>query len=257
MPASRAFLTTSVVNGKIYAIGGWTGHWVNGRYASTVEEYDPKTDKWTSKAKIPTVRDTLTSGVVDGIIYAIGGHVGGGRSTSVVEAYDPATDTWVKKADMPTARWIWCPAPAVDGLIHAIGGQTGNNASTHAMEVYSPAADIWTRETDRPVWATGGVETINGMIYSLGASGGGSYDPLTEVWSKEPIMPSTIGPYDRFAVASVNGKIYVIGGSVNFGGAGLAIVEEFTPEGWPSADHSLVSPQDKLHALWGKLKVSR
>ncbi len=36
MPTARARLSTSAVNGKIYAIGGWKG----GFALSTVEEYD-------------------------------------------------------------------------------------------------------------------------------------------------------------------------------------------------------------------------
>jgi hypothetical protein len=257
MPESRAFLTTNVVNGKIYAIGGWTGHWVTGRFASTVEEYDPKTDKWTSRSEIPTSRDSPTSSVADGIIYAIGGHVGGGRSTSIVEAYDPATDNWEKKANMPTARWTESPALALDGLIYVIGGQTAGNANTNAVEVYDPASDTWNEETDRPAWAAGSVEIIGDKIYSLGPTAGGSYDPSAKIWSEEPSMPFPNAPYYRSSVASVNDKIYVMGGSINWGGAGLAIVEEFTPKGWPFKDPSPVSPQSKLHALWGKLKVSQ
>jgi hypothetical protein len=39
------------VNGKIYAIGGSSGVAI-----STVEEYDPATDKWTKKADTPTAK---------------------------------------------------------------------------------------------------------------------------------------------------------------------------------------------------------
>jgi hypothetical protein len=38
MPTARSGLSTSAVNGKIYAIGGWVG---SGTTISTVEEYDP------------------------------------------------------------------------------------------------------------------------------------------------------------------------------------------------------------------------
>ena len=103
MPTARAYLSTSVVNRKIYAIGGYDGQ----RVFSTVEEYDPATDTWTKKASMPTARGGLSTSVVNGKIYAIGGlrRQGGVReAVAVVEEYDPTTDRWMKKASMPTAR---------------------------------------------------------------------------------------------------------------------------------------------------------
>ncbi len=82
MPTRRWDLSTCVVDGKIYAIGGASG------YASevlrTVEEYDPATDTWTTKSEMPNARQGLSTSVVNGKIYAIGGGeaspTGGGYS---------------------------------------------------------------------------------------------------------------------------------------------------------------------------------
>ena len=74
MPATRAGLSTSAVNGKIYAIGGIGRQGVFAEaFTSTVYEYDPVTDTWTRKADMSTVRATFSTSVVDGFIYAIGG----------------------------------------------------------------------------------------------------------------------------------------------------------------------------------------
>ena len=81
MPTARRKLSTSVVNGRIYAIGGDGSGWL-----STVEEYDPVTDKWTRKADMPTARAFLSTSAVNRKIYAIGGDPPGARST--VEEYD-------------------------------------------------------------------------------------------------------------------------------------------------------------------------
>ena len=55
---------------------------------------------------MPTARWSLATGVVNGIIYAIGG-VSSSGIVATVEAYNPRTDTWTQKADMPTARgWL-------------------------------------------------------------------------------------------------------------------------------------------------------
>jgi N-acetylneuraminic acid mutarotase len=96
MPTPREGQTSAVVNGKIYAIAGWTSE-PNARGLATVEEYDPATNTWTRKADMPTGRCVMvgSSPVVDGKIYVFG--VG---DTYEVEEYDPSTDTWTRKADM-------------------------------------------------------------------------------------------------------------------------------------------------------------
>ena len=74
MPTPRYWFSTSVVDGKIYAIGGWGGGTPQHRWYSAVEEYDPETDTWTKKADMPTDRAYLSSSAVNGKIYAIGGY---------------------------------------------------------------------------------------------------------------------------------------------------------------------------------------
>lgn len=55
---------------------------------STVEEYDPVTDTWTEKVNMPTPRISLSTSVVNGKIYAIGGWNGDQFILSTVEEYD-------------------------------------------------------------------------------------------------------------------------------------------------------------------------
>jgi len=139
MPTARACLSTNAVNGRIYAIGGTpgSGEWYQG--LSTVEEYDPATDTWTTKADMPTARTYISTCEVNGRIYAIGGlTTGAGDHLSPVEEYDPATDTWTRKADMPTARsgLITC---AVNGKMYAIGGWADSNwTGISTVEEYEP-----------------------------------------------------------------------------------------------------------------------
>ena len=68
MPTPRHGLSTSVLNGKIYAISGF-----DGTNMATVEEYDPASDTWAKKADLPNLRSHVATQVVDGKIYAIGG----------------------------------------------------------------------------------------------------------------------------------------------------------------------------------------
>ena len=73
MPTARWGLSTSVVDGKIYAIGGGSPSGGGSAARPIVEVYDPSTDTWTKKADMPTVRRNLSTAVVAGRIYGIGG----------------------------------------------------------------------------------------------------------------------------------------------------------------------------------------
>ena len=145
MPTKRCWFTTSVVNGKIYAIGGAL---VTKQPLSVVEAYDPATDTWTTKASMPTARMGHAAAVVDGIIYVLGGGTENGQPVggySVVEAYDPESDVWIEKADIPVPRSSMS-AVELDGKIYVIGG-ISNFANPHltgekTVYVYDPAKDL-------------------------------------------------------------------------------------------------------------------
>ena len=100
MPLDYFNAGLSFVNsGKIYAIGGqkWKGKEKDGRLDQnwvlhwTVFEYDVEKDKWTKlNDELPTERSILSTAVVNGKIYAIGGWRGGCCGpTPVVEEYTP------------------------------------------------------------------------------------------------------------------------------------------------------------------------
>jgi N-acetylneuraminic acid mutarotase len=168
MPTARLLASASIVNGKIYVIGGSIGHgdqncsWWSG--VSTVEEYDPATDKWTKKTDMPTARACLSTCAVNGKIYAIGGFSFG--LFSMVEEYDPITDKWTKKKDMPTKRCNFAAA-TVNGRIYAIGGEAGNFSSI--LEEYDPIKDEWTQKADMPTGRSKiACSAVNGKLYVIG-----------------------------------------------------------------------------------------
>ena len=53
MPTARTYHMTAEVDNKIYAIGGYS---FTGGYLKVVEEYNPSTNTWTTKASMPTSR---------------------------------------------------------------------------------------------------------------------------------------------------------------------------------------------------------
>jgi N-acetylneuraminic acid mutarotase len=137
MPTARMGHSASVVDGKIYAIGG------GGVGTGTVEAYDPVTDTWTRKAEMPTARRNFSTCVVAGKIYAIGGWYHSNQYPyPTVEQYDPITDTWTKEADLPEPRALFSTS-VVDGRIYVIGGTFRPHPcpATSTVYEYEPATE--------------------------------------------------------------------------------------------------------------------
>ena len=91
MPTARDGLSVSVLNGKLYAIGGVpdpVGADKREGYTSIVEEYDPGTDKWKRVADMTVTRRYLSTTTFNGRIYATGGYSREGY-LSTVEVYTP------------------------------------------------------------------------------------------------------------------------------------------------------------------------
>jgi RNA polymerase sigma factor (sigma-70 family) len=226
MPTARYCLSTSVVNGKIYAIGGSPDAL---GMISTIEEYDPMTDIWIKKTDMPTARYCLATSVVNGKIYAIGGY-NNGVYYAVVEEYDPGTDTWTKKTDMSTAK-MYVSTSVVDGKIYAIGGNDRNNIFS-IVEEYDPVTDKWIKKANMPTARYGlSVSVASGKIYAIGGEGWAcclsiveEYDPVTDTWAKKADMSIA---RSGLSTSTVNGKIYAIGGRA--GEDCLSIVEEYDP----------------------------
>jgi N-acetylneuraminic acid mutarotase len=118
----RSLLAVGVESGILYAVGGaCCAPGENVTILSTVDAYDPATDIWKTKAPIPTPRSGPV-GVVNGILYAVGGVSKGGGVITTVEAYSPTTDTWMAKAPMPTAL-SGHAVGVVKKTLYAVGGQ--------------------------------------------------------------------------------------------------------------------------------------
>jgi len=266
MPTPRFGLSASVVDGKIYVIGG--GQNLFGAYLRIVEVYDPATDTWATKANMPTARCFLSTSVVNNKIYAIGGSPGAQTDSPAVEEYDPVTDAWTGKADMPTSR-TFLSTSVVDGNIYAIGGRMYPGGVVSTVEAYEPETDTWTRKADM-LAARASLSTcvVNGKIYAIGGKGSDvdlsiveEYDPKTNSWTRKRDMPrATRAP----STTVLGGKVYAIGGGVP--GTVFATVEEYDPtmNTWttkarmPTARflHSSAEVNGKVYVVGGSMQWS-
>jgi len=84
-----------------------------------------------------TPRQLLSSSVLDGKIYVIGGQSQGEEWTNTVEVFDPATNSWstpVTGGTFTARRSL--AAITVNGKIYALGGYDGKYLNTN--EVFTP-----------------------------------------------------------------------------------------------------------------------
>jgi len=179
MPTARYGLSADFINGMLYVIGGKNTKLMGFAHENLNlnEAYNPKKNSWSSKAPMSTPRHHLTSAVVDGKLYAIGGRHTGIQQVQLDnnEMYDPVNDSWIPKAAMPSKRSGLGSATSSDGNIYVFGGEMcdiRNNSSRMVFnnnEKYDPKTDKWTSEAPMPTARHGlSVQFANGSIYVIG-----------------------------------------------------------------------------------------
>lgn len=186
--------------------------YITGRY---VLRYDPVLNTYTEKTKMLSPVDLASSCVFDGFIYVIGGfYVSSSTVSDENQRYDPVTDTWTKMSKLPTKR-AKLTSSVVDGKIYCIGGIGDNSSIIRANECYDPITDTWTTKSFGIYSAvTKTSESYGENIYIFGGATATSlntyiYNTVTDSWKSV----ASIDKYRNFLCsASVNGRMYVIGG---------------------------------------------
>ena len=205
MPTARTALAAGVINGILYAVGGYDDNQTT--RLGSLEAYDPATNSWTMKAPMHYPRSALAAAAINGILYVVGGD----QSGSVIEAYDPSTDTWTTKTQAPTAHQYGAAA-AVNGILYVMGDFTSPG---NVVEAYDPATDSWTTKASIPTGRYQFTLTeLGGLLYAVGGAGtvsGGAtttvdvYDPSTDTWSPRAPMPA----YGGQVAGVIGGLLYV------------------------------------------------
>jgi N-acetylneuraminic acid mutarotase len=226
VPAKRTEVAAVTLRDKIYVVGGFEqpslGNVVNLAISASVEEYDPSTDRWTTKAPMPVGLHHVGIGVTGGRLYVIGGYRQSGLTVwepvATVYAYDPATDTWTQRAPMPSPRGA-LSVTGHDGKLYAIGGYD-RKANSAAVEVYDPERNTWVSRAPLPTPRDHlASATVSGKVYAIGGRLNGDYrrnlsitevyDPVTDQWKRAADLPTA---RSGITAAEVGGRVYVFGG---------------------------------------------
>lgn len=230
LPTGRWGGHAVVIDGLIYTVGGAVRDGSGTEiYYGTVEVYDPVQNTWTTKTPMPYVtvsgqimvgREGMTTAVVNGLIYAIGGW-GGWPELAYIQIYDPSSDTWTTSVppslgtiiqgtvsqplpDMPTPRDDF-GFGVVNGIIYAIAGDTNlfndynrTSCCTSAVEAYNPVTNTWSTVTNAlTVRDDFAASVVDSKIYAMAGSRDG-------VFTNNPTPPPGDPPATPLTTAFLN-----------------------------------------------------
>ncbi|CAG2179428.1 unnamed protein product, partial [Oppiella nova] len=239
LPSNRCRAGLAVLNGIVYAIGGFNGSLRVG----TVDYFDPKSNMWNACTPMEARRSTLGVGVLHDMVYAVGGF-DGSIGLQSAEVFNPVMKTWQFIAPMSTRRSSVGVATLNDGL-YAVGGYDGaSRQCLSSVEFYNPVNNTWTLICDMSQRRSGaGVGVLEGRLYAIGGHDGPAvrksvecYDPKVNSWFQCSDM---IIARRNAGVVAKDGLLYVIGG--DDGQSNLASVEVYNPKvnSWSLLPHNM------------------
>ena len=191
MTVARNHAFAGAVNGKIYVIGGRTGHGfiLSATNTDVVEEYNPVADLWSvPKERMPTARSGGAWGTDGRRIYVAGGEVttqGIVGAFRAIEAYEPATNSWTTLPSMPMPRHGVAGA-VIGNRFHLVSGMI---QSAGAMSFLDPKLEVHTGTHD---------------VLEL------QFNPSPPTGAKSEGTTSSAGPkkpYTRYNVNSPEGQV--------------------------------------------------
>ena len=224
MSVARNHAFGGAVNGKIYVIGGRTGHAfiLSATNTDVVEEYNPVSNSWSApKERMPTARSGGAWGTDGRRIYVAGGEV---TTTELVgafraiEAYDTLTNSWMTLPPMPMPRHGVAGAVIgnrfhlVSGMIQSAGAlvfqdpQLATHTGLHdILELqFNPNPPTSSQKQEAP--PSTGAKTVGAASPSAGLKNVStvSYNPANSVGTASSGGKK---PYIRYNVNSPEGMV--------------------------------------------------
>lgn len=235
LPAALHHAGAGSAGGRVYVIGGFHASLFSvWKPVASVYIYEPRSDRWSEGAPMPTPRGALAVAEHGGKLYAIGGY-GKDGNTAAVEVYDPATNVWTARAPLATARDHLAAASA-GGRIYAIGGRLDLNYGRNlgVTEVYDPAVDRWAGAAALPTPRSGiAAAALGRRIYVFGGEAPAGTFRANEAYSLDSDRWSALAPMPTgrhgLGAAVVQDRIYVLSGGLTPGGSYSNANEVFSP----------------------------
>jgi len=128
--------------------------------------------QWRRIADLPGDQHGACAGVIDGLVYLVGGINPSGPVYDKMRIYDPVSDSWSDGPSMSTRR-VNPGSGVIEGPIgpelYVVGGYSGS-AGLASVERYTPSSGIW--ETVAPLGEPRGnaimTAVVNNNLYAIG-----------------------------------------------------------------------------------------
>ncbi|NWI31216.1 KLH18 protein, partial [Sula dactylatra] len=226
MTTARSRVGVAVVNGLLYAIGGYDGQ----LRLSTVEVYNPELDSWSKVESMNSKRSAMGTVVLDGQIYVCGGY-DGNSSLNSVESYSPETNKWTVVTPMSSNRSA-AGVTVFEGRIYVSGGHDGlqifNSVEyyNHHTATWHPVASMLNKRCRH------GAASLGSKMFVCGGYDGSGFLSIAEVYSSMADQWYLIVPMNtrrsRVSLVANCGRLYAVGGYD--GQSNLSSVEMYDPE---------------------------
>jgi hypothetical protein len=193
-------------DGRVLVGGGYQGRGSRGvEWLTSVEIFDPSTNRWSRAAEVPTRHGWETATLLrDGRVLVIG-PVDRAQPDERYAAsiFEPATASWQATALTDLVRQGHGAVRLGDGTVLVMGGSAPGAhtvAPLRRAAIYDPKADRWRDIGPMPVRVAWPVVALlpDGRALMEGEQGTELYDPSTRTWAETQISG------DRDLVASVS-----------------------------------------------------
>ncbi len=182
-----------------------------------------------------------------------------------------AQGTWTQIGDMPEIRYAHT-VNELDGKIYVVGGlNTETGVSPRTALVYDRSSGVWTQIPlcNNKIRGAHTSCIVDGKLYVIGGNDSSTtlstmdmFDPDSGQWIPKNSMPTDRG---LLACASIDGKIYVmgglriVGGGFDYGGLKTMEMYDVTTETWSQLPdmptkrwgHSAVAYNGKIYVFGG------
>jgi hypothetical protein len=218
MPEPRSSFDAAVLDGRVYAIGGWRldGDATHGTFATEMMVLDATLGTWSTEPA-PVERRALAVVATTRAVVAIGGLEGSLHASTAVDIYDPSSHAWSHGPDFP-GEGFGMAAAAIGDVIYASGSDGVVYRWSIGDAAWAPfAALAQPRFFHRLV-------PVGDALYAIGGIGSMTMDGRARLI--ESIATSTpsraLGWVDldfpgrarnRFAMFAVDDSLYVVGGN--------------------------------------------
>ncbi|XP_050164047.1 kelch-like protein 18 isoform X1 [Myiozetetes cayanensis] len=226
MTTARSRVGVAVLNGLLYAIGGYDGQ----LRLSTVEVYNPETDSWSKVESMNSKRSAMGTVVLDGQIYVCGGY-DGNSSLNSVESYCPETNKWTAVTPMSSNRSA-AGVTVFEGRIYVSGGHDGLQIF-NSVEYYNPHTSSWHAVANMlNKRCRHGAAALGSRMFVCGGYDGSAFLSAAEVYGSAADQWYVLVPMNsrrsRVSLVPNCGRLYAVGGYD--GQSNLSSVEMYDPD---------------------------